>query len=85
MKTSKVKIKSNLPKKTITNLVLNIFKRQPSIKSKEMIEIVKKQFPKSKFNVYHYSWFKYQIKNGRYTKLFDKSQLKKMFSENNNK
>ena len=76
--TKKKEIKS---KKTISTLVLSLFKNHPSIKSKEMIERVKALFPKSKFNVYHYSWYKYQIKKGRYTKLFDKEQLKSIFTK----
>ena len=69
------------PKKTISQLVLNLFKTQPEIRSKEMIEQVKKLFPESKFNVYHYSWYRYQIKKGRYTKLFSIDQLKHLFSQ----
>ncbi len=65
----KTKIKSkkyNLPKSTITSLVLKLFKNNPKIKSNEMIEKVKKDFKQSKFKLSHYSWFKYQIKKGKY-------------------
>lgn len=71
----------NKPKKTISAVVLNEFKTNPTIKSKEMIELVKKQFPESKFNVYHYCWYRYQIKKGRYNVQFDKSQLNKIFAK----
>ena len=71
----------NKPKKTISSVVLNEFKTNPTIKSKEMIELVKKQFPESKFNVYHYCWYRYQIKKGRYNVQFDKSQLNKIFAK----
>ena len=61
-KTSKPKI----AKKTITALVLALFRKDPTIKSKAMIEKVKAEFPKSAFQLSHYSWFKYQIKNKKY-------------------
>jgi len=81
MKKTKSKVTKKVTKKynSISTLVLSLFKKLPNIKSKEMIEIVKKHFPQSKFNVYHYSWYKYQIKKGRYTKLFDKKQLQSIF------
>ena len=65
---------------SITSRVMILFKRNPKIKSAEMIQLIKEDFPKSKFNVYHYSWFKYQIKKGRYQKLFDKKQYQAIFS-----
>jgi hypothetical protein len=68
------------PRKTISSLVLNEFKTNPSIKSKDMIELVKKFNPQSKFNVYHFCWYRYQIKKGRYNKQFDKQQLAKIFT-----
>lgn len=91
-KTSKKKSEHN--SNFITTLVLTLFKQHPKIKSKEMIRIVGEHFPRKRysqfynkktgklhFNVYHYSWFKYQIKKGRYTKHFDKTQLRKIFKE----
>jgi hypothetical protein len=79
--TPKVVAKKVAPKKTISSLVLNEFKTNPTIKSKEMIELVKKFNPESKFNVYHFCWYRYQIKKGRYNKQFDKSQLEKIFAK----
>lgn len=68
--TKAVEVKASTPKvvkNTITQLVLRLFNEDPSMKSKEMIEKVKKSFPKSKFQLSHYSWFKYQIKNEKYS------------------
>ena len=80
-KDNKKKVVDNKPKKTISSLVLNEFKTNPTIKSKEMTELVKKSFPESKFNVYHYCWYRYQIKKGRYNSQFDKAQLTKIFAK----
>ncbi len=66
MRAKAKKEKSKAPVKTITALVLKLFKVDPTIKSKVMIEKVKKDFPKSKFQLSHYSWYKYQIKNEKY-------------------
>ena len=84
MKKRKSKAEKSSKYNSITTLVLSLFKSTPKIKSKEMIEIVKDHFPKSKFNVYHYSWYKYQIKKGRYTKHFEKGQLRKIFKSTEN-
>ena len=74
---------SKQPKKTISSFVIATFKSQPAIKSNSMIELVQKEFGEKgkNFNVYHYSWYKYQIKKGRYNKLFEKSQLEKIFAK----
>jgi len=54
-------------RKTITSLVLQLFKKDPKISSKEMIEKVKRDFPKSHFQLTHYSWFRHQIiRKGKY-------------------
>lgn len=60
------KSKKSTPKMTITSLVLRLFKNDPTIKGKAMVEEIKAEFPKSAFSIAHYSWFKYQIKNGKY-------------------
>ena len=83
-KSTSVKTKEAKPKeikKTISSLVLKTFKTNPTIKSPQMIELVKKDFPKSKFNVYHFCWYRYQIKKGRYNKLFEKNQIEKIFAK----
>jgi len=58
--------KSKLKYESITRLVLHLFNVKPTIESAEMEKEVKRYFPKSKFHNTHFSWFKYQIKNGRY-------------------
>lgn len=73
------------PKKTISSLVLSEFKNNPTISSKEMQEKVLKLVPESKFNVYHFSWYRYQIKKGRYTKQFSKEQIAKLFPNKESK
>lgn len=65
--------------KTISQLVISQFKSNPKVKSKELIDLAKRDFPSSKFNVYHYSWYKHQIKVGRYKKLFDSKQYNSIF------
>ena len=80
-KVEKPVAKNDKVKKTISSVVLATFKNNPTIKSKDMIEIIKKQFPESKFNVYHFCWYRYQIKNGRYNKHFDKAQIEKIFAK----
>ncbi len=67
-KSTKKSQEKNIEKKngTITSLVLRLFKIDPEIRSVEMITKVKKTFPKSAFKLSHYSWYKYQIKKGRY-------------------
>lgn len=70
---SKVLRKNNKIHKTITSLVLKLFDVNPKIKSNEMIGEVKKKFKNSKFKLSHFSWFKYQIKKGKY-KISDKSK-----------
>lgn len=87
-KTSETKSKKKV--NFITTCVLSLFKQHPKMKSKEMIKIIGDTFPRKRypdlydkktgklhFNVYHYSWFKYQITKpkGRYNKHFNKAQL----------
>lgn len=68
---------SNVPKKTITSFVMNLFKTQPKLSSKEMEILVKKFKPSSAFNVYHYSYYKTHIrsKKGKYHHLFTAAQI----------
>jgi len=54
------------PKKgTITHLAKNLFAKNPNILSNTFVERIKKTFPDSKVNVYHYSWYKRHF-NKRY-------------------
>lgn len=81
VKSTKTNKAPSTPKKTISSLVLNEFRNNPTIKSAEMIDKVKKFNPKSAFNVYHFCWYRYQIKKGRYNKQFTKPQLEKIFAK----
>ena len=66
VESTKKEKKTKLKYESITRLVLHLFNSDPDIKSTEMEKTVKRYFPKSKFHNTHFSWFKYQIKAGRY-------------------
>lgn len=67
---TKVKDKTIKQKKekkiSITQLVLNTFRKEPEITYEGMTEIVLKHNPASKWKGTHFAWYKYQIREGRY-------------------
>jgi dCMP deaminase len=51
-------------------LVLNEFRKNPGLEADELIRTVLRAFPNSKFKKSHYSWYKHQIRTGKYAHLF---------------
>lgn len=54
-------------KMSITQLVLNTFRKDPEITFEGMTEKVLKLNPKSAWKGSHFAWYKYQIREGRYS------------------
>ena len=51
---------------TIGWIVLTTMARNPKVSSDELGEAIRKNFPESKWSKAHYSWYRYQVKKGRY-------------------
>lgn len=68
MAKSKKKEKKGKPKKRfIKDLVLETLAKKPDISAREMRELVLKEFPDSAFGKTHLSWYKSQIRKGRFS------------------
>lgn len=64
----KKKEKKGKPKKRfIKDLVLETLAKKPDISAREMRELVLKEFPDSAFGKTHLSWYKSQIRKGRFS------------------
>ncbi len=61
---SKTEIKKTRP--TISKFVVAEFSANPNIEAEELIKRVRKTFPWSVFQKTHVTWYKYQIRQGRY-------------------
>ena len=51
---------------TISNFVVEVLSAKPSMGNQELVDKVVKQFPWSAFQTSHATWYKYQIRKGRY-------------------
>ena len=51
---------------TIGNYVLTYLHKDPNVKTKYLLKWILRKFPESKFNDAHLSWYKHQVKTGRY-------------------
>lgn len=60
------KIRKYPKRGTIGRHVLDSLKKNPEVTCKELLKVIKKKFPDSRFNPAHLSWYKNQLKNGRY-------------------
>jgi hypothetical protein len=64
------KIQEKLPiaaKRTIKQVVIEVFAANPTIKNADLIAAVKKEYPTSAFNEKHASWYRWQAKKGALT------------------
>jgi hypothetical protein len=51
-------------KRTIKQIVIEVFAANPTIKNADLIAAVKKEYPSSAFNEKHASWYRWQAKKG---------------------
>jgi len=54
---------------TISNFVVETLSASPTLSNQALVDKVKKQFPWSAFQTSHATWYKYQIRKGRYQLL----------------
>ena len=66
-KKTEVKEEKKQKKMSITQLVLNTLRKDPEITFEGMTEKVLKLNPKSAWKGTHFAWYKYQIREGRYS------------------
>ncbi len=58
---------------TIGNIVLKALEKNPKVTVEELLPVILKKFPESKFGKTHLSWYRYQVRKGNYlTPIGDK-------------